>query len=127
MDALIKFLFVFNISSLIFYFFIRGQLRNKTHYMIIGYTIGAVFYIAAGYVHNSFSFHFPARMAFSLFPLIYISVSLFLEERFNGKYLKIVLALFLVVHMIFSITGYIIDNKHWKENNMHIRSIYDIL
>ena len=125
LDTVIKLGLAFNISWLLIipaiYYLKKGKLTN-VHEFIIGWTLAALCYIAAGYLHNTIlSIGYPLRMLFSLFPLLYLLVIEFLERKFNPPKLVYILALFFILHVSISVFGVLLDS-----GNVTVHSIFDI-
>jgi hypothetical protein len=125
LDTVIKLGLAFNISWLIIipaiYYLKKGKLTN-VHEFIIGWTLAALCYIAAGYLHNTIkSLGYPLRMLFSLFPLLYLLVIEFLERKYNPPKLVYILALFFILHVSISVFGVLLDS-----GNVTVHSIFDI-
>jgi hypothetical protein len=125
LDSLVKLGLAFNISWLIFvpaiYYLKKGKLTN-VHEFIIGWTLAALGYIAAGYLHNStLTFGYPLRMFFSLFPLFYLFVIELFEKKFSPSKIVYILGLFFIFHVSISVFGVLLDS-----GSVTVHTIYDI-
>ena len=125
LDSLVKLGLAFNISWFLIvpaiYYLIKGKLTN-VHEFIIGWTLAALGYIAAGYLHNSIlPYGYPLRMFFSLFPLFYLFVIEFLEKKFSPPKLVYILSIFFIFHVSISVFGVLIDS-----GSVTVHTIYDI-
>ena len=125
LDSLVKLGLAFNISWLIFipaiYYLKKGKLEN-VHEFIIGWTLAALGYIAAGYLHNStLTFGYPLRMFFSLFPLFYLFVIELFEKKFSPSKIVYILGLFFIFHVSISVFGVLLDS-----GSVTVHTIYDI-
>jgi len=123
LDFIFKLGLTFNISWIIIvlsYIFLSKIRLLRIHDFIVGWTVAALGYIAAGFVHNSIQSGFPLRMFFSLFPLIYIVVIHFLEYWISPRRLNYALVIFFIFHIAIGITGVLIDSGY---NTIH--TIFD--
>ena len=125
LDSLVKLGLAFNISWLIFipaiYYLKKGKLEN-VHEFIIGWTLAALGYIAAGYLHNStLTYGYPLRMFFSLFPLFYLFVIEFFEKKFSPSKIVYILSLFFIFHVSISVFGVLLDS-----GSVTVHTIYNI-
>jgi len=114
LDTVIKLGLAFNISWLIIvpaiYYLKKGKLTN-VHEFIVGWTLAALCYIAAGYLHNTLlNIGYPLRMLFSLFPLFYLVVIEYFEKKYNHPKLGYMLALFFILHVGISVLGVLLDS-----------------
>jgi hypothetical protein len=124
LDTFIKLGLAFNIAWLIVIpavFYLKKGKLTRIHEFIIGWSLAALGYIAAGYLHNKLDFGYPLRMFFSLFPLVYLIVIEFFEEKFNPPKLVYVLGLFFILHVGISVFGVILDS-----GTVSIHNIFDI-
>lgn len=124
LDSLVKLGLAFNISWLIFipaiYYLKKGKLEN-VHEFIIGWTLAALGYIAAGYLHNStLTYGYPLRMFFSLFPLFYLFVIEFFEKKFSPSKIVYILGLFFIFHVSISVFGVLLDS-----GSVTVHTIFD--
>jgi len=93
----------------------------RLHEFVIGWTLAAIGYIGAGYLHNSLLENgYPLRMFFSLFPVIFILVVQYIEKKYdNPKQLYIFFAL-IVIHTGIAVAGVLADS-----GTVVIHTIYD--
>lgn len=124
LDSLIKLALTFNICWIfvipaLICIFTRKIFR--LHEFIIGWTLAAIGYIGAGYLHNSLLPNgYPLRMFFSLFPVIFILVVQYIEKKNdNRKQLYMFLAL-IIVHVGISVAGVLADS-----GTVVVHTIYD--
>lgn len=125
LDAFIKLGLTFNISWLAVIpaiYYLKKNKINQINEFIIGWTLGALGYIAAGYVHNSvLTYGFPLRMFFALFPVVYLLVIEFFETKFKQPKLIYLLGFFIVCHVVIGVIGVILDS-----GTLNIHTIFDI-
>jgi hypothetical protein len=125
LDAIVKLGLAFNIAWLVilpaFYFLIKGKWISL-HEFIIGWSLAALGYIAAGYLHNKMIPNgYPLRMFFSLFPLFYLLVISFLEKIFSPPRLNYIIGMFLILHVGISVFGVILDS-----GTVTVHNIFDL-
>jgi hypothetical protein len=125
-DTLVKLGLAFNIAWVVilpaFYFLIKGKWLS-IHEFIIGWSLAALGYIAAGYLHNKLiPTGYPLRMFFSLFPLFYLLVISFLEKIFSPQRLNYIIGMFLILHVGISVFGVILDS-----GTVTVHNIFDLI
>jgi hypothetical protein len=77
---------------------------------IVGWTLAALAYNAAVYVHNDITFiGYPMRVSFTVFPLIYFYVEAFFEKLSPHKRPHLLAALFVVFNLAVGWLGVLLD------------------
>jgi hypothetical protein len=126
LDSVLKLGIIFNICWIIILLeviFWKKKFISHFHEFIKGWSLAALGYIAAGYLANSISgIGYPARMFFSLFPLLFISVNEYFDRRFMLKKRAYFTSLFLILHVSIGIIGVFLDSG---ADTVH--TIYDFL
>jgi len=124
LDSVIKMALAFNIYWLLMIpalVYLGKKKLNGIHEFIIGWTLAAIGYMGAGYLHNSLMPNgYPLRMLFSMFPVIYILVVQYIEKRYlYPKHLYILITL-IIIHSMISVAGVLADS-----GSVIVHTIYD--
>ncbi|MBI4538214.1 MAG: hypothetical protein HY704_01720 [Gemmatimonadetes bacterium] len=83
--------------------------------VLAAWTLAAVLYMAAGYVHNSFTqIGYPLRLTYSLFPIVYLLALESLERSVALRWRSLALGLFTVVSAGVSVVGVFLDPSRGK-------------
>ena len=81
-DFVVKTAICFNIAWIPALLALRTGGRGLIPQFSVGWTIGSILYMAAGYFHNSQAgVGYPLRLSYALFPLVFMSVGAFFERR----------------------------------------------
>ncbi len=121
-DFLVKSAVAFHLCWIPVAAYILSRHRPSLPPFVIVWTVAAVLYIAAGYIHNRHGdIGYPLRFTFSLFPLIYILTGWFIEQlRFFRHSIVRVGAVSILIILI-NIVGVLLDQEQGR-----IR-VYDLL
>jgi hypothetical protein len=110
-DFLVKSALVFHLAWIPVLLLIWKRRAPRIPAWMIGWCIGALAYMAAGYFANTVDVvGYPMRLTFSLFPVVFLLVLQYFrgnppKRRFNSS-----VSLFLALSIVISITGVLLDS-----------------
>ena len=115
-DFVVKSAVAFNIAWVVIPFALIF-ITNRIPSLFQGWTIAAIMYIVAGYVHNQISGNgigFPLRMTYALFPIIYVMNIDFIEQKIPERYLSRCIIVFCIMFSLINFCGVLLDSAKGK-------------
>lgn len=110
LDFAVKSAVAFNLSWLLAGLGARGPRRPVVPEPLVGWSLAALAYMAAGYAHNSLAgIGYPLRLTWALFPAVLYLASWPLERIVDARRARAVAALLVAVNAAVALTGTLLD------------------
>jgi hypothetical protein len=112
-DFLVKSLLAFHVAWILAIEGLRSSGLRRVPPVLLGWSVAALLYVAAGYAHNSREgIGYPLRLTYALFPLVYVLAAHALQHRVPPRWRRVAAVALLAANAAVSALGVALDPGH---------------